>query len=492
MAAIETDLIIDGQWRPATNGARYEVVNPARPSELVGSAAAGGVDDVDLAYAAARAAAPEWAALSYQERAAYMNKVVDALVADQADLDERIALLTREHGKVLRESTMELTRLGQRFEGVASYADRLAEDDRFPGPPFDTIVTRHPYGVALLIIPWNWPLSILGASLPQALMAGNSVVIKPSEYAVLATARTIKLIADQLPPGVVNMVSGDGGQIGDALTTHREVGKICYTGGIEVGKHIMRTASENLTPVILELGGNDAAIVLADAELGPEAFVKMHMGGFISTGQVCMAMKRLYVHESRFSEVVDGLTAIEGKQVVGDGLLPEVTMGPLINAKQHAHVKALVDEAAAAGADVRAMGEVPDQELFDNGYFIRPTLVVDPDPSLGIVVHEQFGPALPLVKFSDEEEAIRLANDSNFGLASSVWTADHERGLALARRLEAGTTYLNAHGPTSQDGRAPFGGMKLSGIGRELGYEGVLEFQQLHTITSEAGTLFGT
>ena len=486
----DTNLVINGNWQAASDGGTYSAINPARPTEVLGQVAAGTSNDVDAAFAAARAAAPAWAALTYHERAAHFDKVIEVLTADKAHVDERIALLTAENGKVLREATMEISRLGDRFTQVAGYADRLATDEELAGPPFDTIVTREPYGVALLITPWNWPLAILGSKLPHALMAGNTVVIKPSEYAALSTALTIKLIAEALPPGVVNMVTGDGVVIGDSLTTHPEVDKISYTGSGPVGQHIMRMAAGRLTPVTLELGGNDAGVMLADAAIAPETFMKLHMSGFITSGQVCMAMKRLYVHESRFDEVVDGLRAFEDNQVVGDGAVDGTTMGPVIHDKQYQHVNGLVADARAKGANVMELGSVPDQELFDNGYFVRPTLVVDADNDLAMVQQEQFGPVMPIVKFSTDEEGIAMANNSPYGLASSVWSADAEHALSVARRLEAGTTYLNAHGPASQDARAPFGGWKMSGFGVVHGFEGVRGFQRHHTITAPAGTLF--
>ena len=489
---VETQLVIDGEWRPSESGDRYEIHNPARPSELVGTAAAATAVDVDAAVRSAHRAFPDWAALSYHERASYLRKVNEAVVADEAELKERIKLFTREHGKVLREATLELTRLGMRFELVADYADRLSDDERLPGPPFDLIITRQPRGVAALVIPWNWPLSILGAKLPQALMAGNTVVIKPSRESVLAPSITLRKIAEVLPPGVVNVVTGPSSRIGDPLLTHPLVRKINFTGGIETGKHVMRLAAENLAHVTLELGGNDAALVLEDAELNDQAFLKMYIGAFMTTGQICMAAKRFYVHESRFDEVVDGLSAFSSRQVVGDGTQPDVTMGPLNNESQYDIVTSFIGEAKEAGSDVRELGSVHDESDFADGYFIKPTIVVDPDPGLQIVREEQFGPAIPILKFRNDDEAVGLANDSEYGLCSSVWTEDRDRALAVARRLEAGYTYLNAHGPAAQDSRGPFGGFKQSGFGRNLGYEGVLEFQEFHSISSDPGFLFGS
>jgi acyl-CoA reductase-like NAD-dependent aldehyde dehydrogenase len=489
-APVATELVIDGEWRPSASGGRYEIYNPARPTELVGTAASATPDDVDAAVRAAHAAFPAWSALSYHDRAAYLRKINEAVVADEAELEDRTRLFTREHGKVLKEAALELTRLGLRFDLVAGYADRLAADEELAGPPFDTIITRQPRGVAALVVPWNWPLSILGAKLPQALMAGNTVVIKPSSHAALAPMITLQKMAEVLPPGVVNVITGPASQIGDPLLGHPLVRKINFTGGIETGKHVMRVAADNLAHVTLELGGNDAAIVLDDAKLDDQAFMRMYMGTFMSSGQICMAAKRFYVHESRFDEVVDGFSAFTARQVVGDGTKPGVTMGPVNNEEQYATVTGFVDQAKAAGADVRELGEVNDESDFAAGYFIKPTMVIDPDPGLAIVRDEQFGPAVPILKFRSDDEAIVLANDSNYGLCSSVWSEDRDRAVAMARQLEAGYTYLNAHGPAAQDSRGPFGGFKHSGFGRNLGYEGVLEFQEYHSISSIPGWLF--
>ncbi len=488
-APVTTGLYIGGESRAATGGGTYELFNPARPDQLVGHAADATPADVDAAAKAAHAAFPAWAALSYAERAAYLDKIVEELVADEADVAARARLFCREHGKILKETLLEMSRLGDRFALSASYADRLAADEQIAGPPFDTIITRQPRGVAALIVPWNWPLSILGAKLPQALMAGNTVVVKPSHNSALAPTQTLEKIARLLPPGVVNIVTGSASQIGDPLVTHPLVRFVNFTGSVAVGRHVMKKAAENVTPVTLELGGNDAAIVCEDAELDPGAFMRMYMGAFMSSGQICMALKRLYVHRSRYDEVVAGLTATCEKMVVGDGLLEETNMGPVNNAKQLAVVTAMIEQARAAGAEVKELGQVPDQALYASGYFQRPTLVYDPDPKLDIVAEEQFGPALPILPFDTEDEAVDKANDSRFGLCSSVWTADRDRAVAIARRLEAGYTYLNAHGPGAQDSRGPFGGFKHSGIGRNLGYEGVVQFQGYHSISSQPGWL---
>ena len=491
---ITTEIVINGETRAASGGATYDLYNPARPSELVGHAAAATKEDMNAAVEAAHAAFPSWAELGYKARAEKLREIAKALTADEDDVKYRSRLFTREHGKIARETLLEMSRLGDRFMQAAAYGERMAIDEVMGpaevGPQFDTVVMRQPRGVAALIVPWNWPLSILGAKLPQALVAGNTVVVKPSEDSAMAPVLTLQIIADLLPPGVINIITGDAKQIGDTLTGHPLVRMVNFTGSIGVGKHVMKVAAENLTPVTLELGGNDAAIVLEDAVLDEEAFNKMYWGAFGSSGQICMAMKRLYVHESRYDDVVDGFTAACERAVIGDGLLPETTMGPVNNARQFKVVTDMIAEARAKGADLKECGQVPDEELYSGGgYFQKPALVYDADPALSMVKNEQFGPCLPIMKFSTEDEAITTANDSIFGLCSSIWSQDSERVMRLARRLEAGYTYVNGHGPMAQDGRGPFGGFKQSGIGRNLGYDGVLAFAEPHSVSAPAGFL---
>lgn len=486
---VETQLFINGAARPASDGGTYDIYNPARPSELVGRAASGTPEDVEAAMQAAHRAFPAWAALGYDERADLLRRVAAAITQDMAEVDARARLFTREHGKILRETHLEISRLGERFVQCANYADRLAQDEIIKAAPNDTIITRQPRGVAALVVPWNWPLAILGAKLPQALMAGNTVVVKPSANSALAPALTLHRIAGMLPPGVVNIVTGSASRIGDAIIGHPLVRYVNFTGSVDVGRHVMKVAAENITPVTLELGGNDAGIVCHDADLTGDAFQRLYRAAFMSTGQICYAMKRLYVHKSRFEEVCEGLRAVVDAQVIGDGLLPETTMGPMNNAKQLKVVTDMIAEARAAGQDVQELGQVPDPALYQEGFFQRPVLVFNADPSLSVVRHEQFGPILPLVPFGTEDEAIAMANDDPFGLASSVWTTDTARAVALSRRIEAGYTFINAHGPSAMDNNGPFGGFKKSGIGRNFGYEGVTQFQGHHSIAAGPGTL---
>jgi acyl-CoA reductase-like NAD-dependent aldehyde dehydrogenase len=482
MEPVTPHLIIDGEWRQATDGRTIETRNPANPEEIVGYAPSANKEDTARAIATAQAAFPEWAALSFQERADYLLELTTGNLQD--NVEQRAQVLTRENGKILKESMLEMTRLGARFEYTATLADRAAEEEHYEAPPFRTIITRQPRGVAALIIPWNWPLSILAAKLPQALLAGNTVVIKPDPTCSLATFLTVKLMADILPPGVINVVTGPTHEVGPELLENPAVRTVDFTGSVSSGRQIMAQAAKTLKSLTLELGGNDPGIVLEDANISEEAISKMTTAAFISGGQICMGLKRLYVHESLYEEVIEGLSAMLSDYVVGNGLDERATMGPVHNERQYHWIGELKSEARERGARVLEFGSKLDETEFERGYFHLPALVTDVDHSYKVVNEEQFGPVLPVMSFRTEEEALHLANDTSFGLCSSVWSSDPERAIALGRRIEAGYTYINNHGPLGQDNRGPFGGFKNSGVGRELGFEGVLSFLEPHSISA--------
>lgn len=482
--------IIDGDWQAAASGRTYDVVNPARPSEIVGTGALAGAEDVRQAIDAADAAFPAWASLSYHQRAEYMQRAAERLVEDEDNLARRVRLFTQEHGKSIKESSIEFGRFGDRFQWCATLADRLSKEETLNGPPRDSIIMRQPRGVASLIVPWNWPLSILGAKLPQALMTGNTVVVKVAEQCPLAPMQTLKILADCLPPGVVNAVASPPSEIGDELIASPKVRKVNFTGSISAGKYIMKVAADTVKAVTLELGGNDAAIVLDDALLDPEAIQRFVMGTFMTAGQTCMAAKRIYVARSRYEEFLEKYSAGINRLVVGDGLKPEVTTGPLVTEAQMQFVQELIADSRAQGATVSELATIDDESTYESGYFQRPTVVTECDPKARVVAEEQFGPVIPVLPFDGLEQAISWTNDTEFGLCSSVWTEDKDQAIAVARRIEAGCTYVNGHGPMAQDFRAPFGGFKQSGLGRNLGYEGLLEFMEPHTISAPPGWLF--
>lgn len=477
---VTTDLIINGDWRKPSSGDYDEVINPARPNEVVGRAASASSEDARTAIEAAAAAQPGWWAMGWSERADRLRRIAEAVTEGT---EERAELLTRENGKLLKESMLEMTRLGDRFIYTAGLAAQLAEDQTFEAPPHHTSITYQPFGVAVLIVPYNWPLSILGAKLPQALLAGNTVVIKPPPTAPLAMVQTLGRMADVLPPGVLNVVTGAVETVGTELIENPTVRKIDFTGSVAAGKQIMAQASKTLKDVTLELGGNDPGILLDDVAVDEAVLQRLVMGAFLTAGQVCMALKRLYVHRSIYEEVVDGIAAILDGSIVGDGLAPDSTMGAVNNKRQLDKIRGMVQEAEDSGATVLPLGKPRDEAEFSDGFFHLPTLVTGVSNGHRIIDEEQFGPVLPIVPFDTEEEAVALANDSEYGLCSSVWSSDPNRAEAVARRLEAGYTYINIHGPMGQDNRAPFGGVKQSGINRQLGIHGMYAFLEPHSIS---------
>jgi acyl-CoA reductase-like NAD-dependent aldehyde dehydrogenase len=475
---IRTGLFIGGEPREA--GDAFPVHDPADPETVVGHAAAATTEEAREAVQAALDAFPAWAELGPHKRAELLLAALEPL---QEDHEERVELLSSENGKIKFESDIDLKVLAGRSQLAADMADEVAAVRTLEGPPLRTTVARLPLGVVSIIVPFNWPLAILGASLPQALVAGNTTVVKAPPTTPLAFVRTVGKLAAGLPPGVLNVLSGRDEVLGPVMIQDPRVKKVAFTGSPRAGKVIMGMAAENLTRIQLELGGNDPALVLEDAELDGEAMHKLAVGAFLTTGQVCMAMKRLYVHRSRYGEVVDGLTQELSGTRLGSWRDPEATMGPLNTARQRDFVAGLVEEARGQGAEVRASGNAGEPE---RGHFLNPTLVLDPSPDARIVTEEQFGPSLPILPFDDEEEAIRQANDTWSGLCSSVWSGDAEHADAVAARLRTGTTFVNAHNAPWLDDRAPFGGFNQSGMGREMGVEGILAFTDTHSTSATA------
>jgi len=471
---ISTGLYIDGV--PVAAAETLRVVDPGDGVSLVGRAASATSVQAADAVTAAHRAFPAWSALSPAERAAALTA---ALVPLEADRPATAEILSRENGKIRLESIIDSVVFEHRCRLAIDLAGDVESSYELAGPPYRTRVRQAPLGVVTIIVPFNWPLAILGASLGYALMAGNTVVVKPPPTAPLATARTVALVAAALPPGVVNVITGADAEVGPTLITDPRVRKVCFTGSVGGGKRIMAMASDNLTRVALELGGNDPAIILPDAVLSADAFQNLYHGTFDTTGQVCMAVKRLYVHRSRYEEVIEGLTALLTPTVLGHGLAESTTMGPLHRAQQKSFVTDLLAEARSRGAEIRELGS----EAPADGHFLRPSLVLDPPDDTGLVAEEQFGPTLPIIPFDDEADAVARANDTWAGLTSSVWTADLDHAAALAEQLHSGFTFVNAHGAGSLDERAPFGGRRHSGMGREMGIEGLREFMDTHAIS---------
>jgi acyl-CoA reductase-like NAD-dependent aldehyde dehydrogenase len=472
-------LYIAGEARPADDV--LPVFDPAEPERIVGHAAAASTEQARDAVRAAREAFPAWAERGARARAELVVAALDALAEDH---DARVELLSSENGKTRMECEIEMQVLAGRFRLAAEHAADVDAVRTLEGPPMRTTIARLPLGVVSIIVPFNWPLAILAASLPQALVAGNTTVVKAPPTTPLSFVRTVERIASRLPAGVLNVVSGRDEVLGPVLIQDPRVDMVAFTGSVGAGKRIMAMAAENLTRVCLELGGNDPALVLADADLDGDAMHRLGIGAFLTTGQVCMAMKRLYVHRSRYDEVVDGLTQELEATRLGRGLDPDATMGPLHTGRQRDFVAELLDQARSQGAEVRELGAMVGDASLEGGHFLRPALVLDPRSDARIVTEEQFGPALPIIPFDDEEDAIRQANDTWAGLCSSVWSSDPEHAEAVAARLRSGTTFVNAHNAPWLDDRAPFGGFKHSGMGREMGVEGVLAFTDTHSTST--------
>jgi acyl-CoA reductase-like NAD-dependent aldehyde dehydrogenase len=478
--AVTTPLVINGEDRSTAES--FAVYDP-HDGSVVGHAAAATTQDALDAVAAAERAWPAWAALSAAERIDICLKALETL---PDDLAERAEVLSRENGKIRFEAEIDMHVFAGRFHGAAAYARELDTPETIAGPPYNTTIQHLPQGVVTIIYPFNWPLAILAASLPHALMAGNTVIAKPPPTTPLSSVLTLRHVAQRLPAGVLNVVTGQDALLGPVVVGDPRIKHICFTGSTAGGKRIMEMASKNVTNVTLELGGNDPAVILDDAVLDEATITKIGLATFMTTGQVCMAIKRLYVPSSLYDQAVEGLTAFVEGQKIGAGLNPDVTMGPLNMKRQRDYVEELLAESRANGTDVIDGGEYVGVDPSDGNY-MKPALVLQPSADERIVTEEQFGPALPIIAYDSEEEAVRLANDTWAGLCASVWSTDNEHAMRIGKQLRAGHVFFNNHNATAVDERAMFGGFNQSGIGRELGREGVYGFTETQVLAVPDG-----
>jgi acyl-CoA reductase-like NAD-dependent aldehyde dehydrogenase len=461
----EYQLLINGEL--VDGDAAMDVVNPAT-EETLASCPRASVDQLNQAVAAAKAAFGPWKVTPIDERKAVVNKIADVIEANGAELAQ---LLTQEQGKPLEDATGEVYGTAAFFRYFTSLDLPVKIIDDSEGRKVEA--HRKPLGVIGAIVPWNFPMILMAFKIPPALIAGNTVVLKPSPTTPLTSLRLAQLIKDIVPAGVINIVT-DANDLGAPLTAHPDVRKVSFTGSTATGAKVMAGAAGLLKRITLELGGNDAGVVLDDVDpktVAPQLFDS----AFQNSGQVCIAMKRLYVHESIYDDVVDELATIADETIIGDGLQQGTKLGPLQNKMQYEKVKDLLADAAKEGT-IAAGGEVPDQP----GYFIRPTIVRDVTDGARIVDEEQFGPVLPVIKFSDADDAVDRANASSYGLGGSIWSGDLDRAYALAEKMDSGTVWINKH--AELDPSIPFGGAKQSGIGTELGEEGLEEFTQMKII----------
>jgi acyl-CoA reductase-like NAD-dependent aldehyde dehydrogenase len=475
---VRTRLYIGGKARDTAE--TLAVADPAKPGVIVGHAAAAAKEDVADAVAAAKAAFPAWSTLSAAERAGLMARAIEGIADDR---DEDAAILSQENGKIRMEAWIDALVFEIRWNlalSLAGQVDAAKVLETAPGIVVNTTVAYQPLGVVTVIVPFNWPIAILAAALPQALLAGNTCIVKPPPSAPLATTRIVQRVAEKLPPGVLNVVTGVDANMA-ALIDNTDIAKVCFTGSVGGGKKMMQMASNSLTRVTLELGGNDAAVLLEDAIIDDVHLDRLFHAIYDTTGQICMNAKRVYVHRSRMDEVVAGLSARLEQVKLGYGLDEGTTMGPLHQPQQKAYVEGLIQEARDAGVRVLEVGELPGGDMA-GGNFVRPAIVVDPDTSLRVVTEEQFGPVIPIIPFDAEEDALAMANDSWGGLCGSVWTSDVDKANRIGSQMVCGYVWVNDHGATRLDLRAPFGGMKSSGMGREQGIEGIRAFQDTRSI----------
>ena len=455
-----------------TQSATFDVINPST-GELVGAAANATLEDLDAAVARAKAAFETYSKLPDETLQAYCQAVTDK-IAEHAD--ELAVLLTKEQGKPLNG-------MGSRWElggaqAWAGYTTSLALFSKVLQDNNEGRVEmfRKPVGVVGSITPWNFPLMIAIWHVMPALRTGNTVVIKPSPFTPLSTIRMVELMNEVLPEGVLNVITSDdtSANIGGAMSAHPDIRKIVFTGSCATGEKVMASAAHTMKRLTLELGGNDAGIVLPDAD--PAAIAEgLFWGAFINNGQTCAAMKRLYVHESIHDEVCDALVAYARNIPVGDGMSEDSILGPIQNQRQFDKVSSLVEAAKGKGT-VLLGGEAGE------GLFYPPTIISDLQNGDALVDEEQFGPALPIIKYSDVGDAIAAANQSENGLGGSVWTSDIEQGKAVASQLECGSVWINKHGAIQPN--APFGGVKKSGVGVEFSEEGLKEYTDIQVIFS--------
>jgi len=450
------------------SAATVDVFNPA-DGQVFAQAPRADAGHVDQAVAAAQSAFRPWSRLPFEERQEFLARAGQAI---EQHADELGALFTREQGRPLAAAREEVMAAAGWLK--ASKYLKLPVDVTEDGKRRRVEVHHEPLGVVCAIVPWNFPVLLASWKIAPALLAGNTMVLKPSPYTPLCMLRIAELLRGVLPDGVLNVISG-GDELGPLMTAHPGFAKITFTGSTATGKRVMETAAKDLKRVTLELGGNDAAIVLPDVNVDEVAEQIFH-GAFYNTAQVCVATKRLYIHEDIYDALRDRLHAIARRVKVGDGSQAGIDYGPVQNAMQFRRVKALMDEARAQGLKLLEGSAVPD----NGGYFLPITLVDNPPDDARVVTEEAFGPILPLLRFSTVDEVIERANHSEYGLAGAVWSGDLQKAQEIAHRLDTGTVWINQNLQSTPF--TPLAGHKHSGIGVENGVAGLLEFTQPKSI----------
>jgi phenylacetaldehyde dehydrogenase len=476
-------LFINGQWADSASGRTFETPNPAT-GEILARVAEGEAEDINRAVKAARTAfeAGPWGRMTPSERGRIIWRIGDLILEH---LDELAQLESLDNGKpfaVARAADVPLS--ADMFHYMAGWATKIEGNTinisvpYMPGANFHSYTLREPVGVVGQIVPWNFPLLMAAWKVAPALATGNTVVLKPAEQTPLTALRLAELIAEAgVPDGVVNVVPGFGETAGAALAAHHDVDKVAFTGSTEVGKLIVQAAAGNLKKVSLELGGKSPNIVFDDADSAAIAGAASAI--FFNHGQCCVAGSRLYVQQGSFDEVVNGVAEIAKSIKVGPGLEQDTEMGPLVSDEQLRRVTGLVQSGMAEGAKAVAGGG---GRHGNRGYFVEPTVLTNTHPEMTVVREEIFGPVVVAAPFSDLDEVAAVANDTPYGLGAGIWTKDISKAHALAKKLRAGSVYINCYNVF--DASLPFGGYKQSGWGREMGHEVLENYTEIKAITT--------
>jgi succinate-semialdehyde dehydrogenase/glutarate-semialdehyde dehydrogenase len=473
-------MLIGGEWRQGAARAELEVVNPAT-EEVVDSVPAASTEDVELAVATAGRAFAEWSRTDVEKRASILARAADLIEEHASDL---AATLTAEQGKPLAEARGEVSHLAH---GLHFYADAATKVrggyQELPstfGPAYGLVI-RRPIGVCAAITPYNFPLTLLGTKVAPALVSGNTVVAKPAATTPLATLEVARLFAEAgVPDGVLNVVTGRGSEIGDALIGHPDVRRVAFTGSTAVGRHVVSIAGPDLKRLTLELGGSDPVIVCADADV--DAAVKaVIIGRYWNAGQACLGCKRVFVHDSVYDSFVGQLVERVDRYEPGDGTVkaekPKLRMGPIHTRAARDELLEQIEDGTASGGELLIGGGTGSH---DRGFFLEPAVIAEPSDASRVMTEEVFGPVLPVFRFSDFDDALRRANDTPYGLGSSIWTHDSRLIHRAAQEIEAGMTWVNQIHYGYDE--LPFGGMKASGFGKEHGIEALDTYVELKSV----------
>lgn len=473
MNAKNYKLFINGQWVVAEKDEELPSINPST-GEVIGTIAKAQGADANRAVQAAKAAflSGVWSNLTTEERGQYLEKIAEAIRHHAKELAE---IESADTGKTIKHTTfIDVPTCADTFAYFAKVHKELGDKKLAIGAPVESKICYDPIGVVAAIAAWNYPLIFFGWKVAPALIAGNTVVYKPSSAASLSVARIFEIIQGILPNGVLNLITG-GKEAGEALAKSVDVDMLTFTGGTQTGQEIMRMASANTKKLCLELGGKSPNIVFADANL--DAAIGGTLSGiFMNQGQMCVAGSRLLLEDKIYDEFIERLAKEAKRFKIGNALDYQTEFGPLINTAHRDSVLAYVEKGKKEGARLVCGGKIPDGAEYKNGAFIEPTIFADVKNSMTIAQEEIFGPVLSVIKFSGIEEAIKIANDSKYGLAAMVWTNDKAKAELVSSQLRCGTVWVNTYGGFYNE--APFGGYKQSGFGRELGLEGLLEYAQ--------------